>query len=275
MGNSYKYTKSDIESHLSWNTNKIIVEYFLDVVVYGYHASDTLAIEDIQRYYNRLDQIYIMVNDVIKQNKEKFIEIKKNILILLKKLTINPKNQTAYNCIILLRKIKLYHLLIVGSLQEKQYFFRVTQKDLKKKKKIEEVIITFNTVDTNKLISLQIMTIMGIGAKAYDILNFQIQYKYFNRLDLLYISCRCVLDKNVEEIDSIRNFILNYIEKFEKNKKYRSTENFISFSKLINKYHINLISSLQAKSFFFRIAKRKDKTLRNASLFNSSSIYGD
>ena len=269
-----KYNNINLESHLSYNTNKIISELIQEIILYGYYASDYLTLDHINSYYNRVNQLYILTTGIHTiRTRTKVIKVKELILENLKLFVKNQNLRTHLNLLIFLNMIKKFHFLIITGLQEKQFFFRIMKN---KKEDIEEVIDSHNSRDTNILIAIQVMTIIGIATKTFDNICFNNLYKYFNRIDQFFIFVRNIIEEETEKLDYLRKKVIDDLIAFEKNKKLRTNENLIIFLEEIKEIYNLLILGLQDKKFFFRTSIRRDKSLKKRiSNFNTKDIYGD
>jgi len=265
--------KFDIESHLSYNTNKIIAELIHEIIIYGYNAGDTLKDYNILRFYNRIEQLYFFIKDIINDtDKEKKIEDK--VKKIMEQLQVQKRRIESLN---LLEDIKSLYLDLLFVLQDRQYFFRVTRYTQGYQRNIneKEIFDSHNSYDTNKIIAIQIMTIVGMGSEAGDNCDFLSYYRYFNRVDMLYFFVRPILFLEEKEIDEMREVLINQIYNFEVDPINRNVKNLASFSYNVRNYHKKIINILQMGRYLFRIRTVKDKSLGATDIFFESSVYGD
>ena len=263
--------KFDFESHLSYNINKILSELIQEIIIYGYHASDTLKDNNILRFYNRIEQLYFTIRDIIKEDKVELID--NQTKEIMKKI---QKQKRVVESIEVLEEVKQLFLFLIKELQDRQYFFRMVDYRNKTGKKIEkEIFDSHNSFDTNKIISVQMMTIVGAGSEAGDYCDFLSHYKYYNRLDMLYLFIRPIILLEEKELDYIRDKIIYNIKLFELNPNLRTIINLTEFSKTIRDFHKKIINLLQKGRYLFRIRTLKDKSLSSSSIFFESSVYGD
>lgn len=112
-----------IESHSSYNTNKLVNMWKAEIDALGLQASNSMHLSNIIGFFNAVEQWYIGVKDVL-GNKDDLEKLRQSFLKLLDLIEENPQYQTRRSLKMLLRITKQFYSDIITGLQKHQYFFR-------------------------------------------------------------------------------------------------------------------------------------------------------
>jgi len=139
--------KERVDSHLSYNINKIIAVLIIEINNASIACSTKLHFLTLNRYYNCLDQLYITISPIlIEKTQEKIIKIKDEYDKCLDALS-HKRNQTVDNLREMYKIAKLYNFYLIKGMQDKQFLYRtgvVNPKGLNAFSNIEETIFTKN-----------------------------------------------------------------------------------------------------------------------------------
>lgn len=108
-------------SHMSYLTNKRLHEIFAMCDVNGITAGTTLQLPSLDAYRATLWAVYINIESVLKPNQRNDIKDLFNTYIK-KRFAKKQDPKTRYEMYDMLSSI---HRLIIGNMQENQYFFRM------------------------------------------------------------------------------------------------------------------------------------------------------
>lgn len=126
----------------------------------------------------------------------------------------------------------------------------------------------------NKIIGMARVEVNRLALIAANTLYIKNLQAYYNAVEQMYIDVASVLpDESVKEIEDLRkkyNFLIELVEKEETLQSLKALRLILKYTK---KIHFTLINGLQERDYWFRIASKPTKGLKNISFFEKS-IFG-
>lgn len=113
-----------------------------------------------------------------------------------------------------------------------------------------------------------------LGFSAANTLQFDKILSYYNSVEQLYLgkAISVLPDDTRAEIEKIRIAFVRIVDALESNPKIRTRKALKIILDLVKKYNFLLSSGLQDREFFFRMASRQTKGLKNIH-FMTNSIF--
>ena len=115
-----------IESHSSWLNNKRIITLQYQIDQYYNLASDTLSFQFVNAFYNRVENLYVNVKDVLRSEfKDEIIAASDNYNKLKGMIDLDSRYRNKKVLNKMLQHAKIMYDQIISGLQYKRFYFRM------------------------------------------------------------------------------------------------------------------------------------------------------
>ena len=132
MNNFTRLPSKKIESHSSFLTNKSVNMFKMQIDILGLSASNSMRFQDINSFFNAVEQWYIGLKDILEEEYFKQIESKRVLYFRLRELVeTDTRFQNKKTLYLMLATTKQFYSLIISGLQKSEFFFRIGSRNVK------------------------------------------------------------------------------------------------------------------------------------------------